>query len=311
MEKHEGLDHMQDRNYVHWDITTVCNYSCEYCYAMKEYGSDWNKEASRETIKSILASLYLSSMPVFLGLLGGEPTFSKHFDFILAELRENFFKRDKDRVYITTNLSRSLDWYKAFPEADYYYNKLFFLASFHSTEANPEAFLQNIKMILDKGYKVKINIMINNNSSDWGATKDLLKRTKVLQGQFKEKNSDKLIIHPHFVYENEHQLFDYPNNLDEYFGDLIQGPKEYIQDDVMYCDREIFEKKLNNFYGSKCFLNNYEIDLKGNVYKFCTREHNNLLDDPTFFKKIKRTLAIICQHKACTCDGLLKIKKEN
>ncbi len=302
---HVGLDHMQDRNYVHWDITTVCNYSCSYCYAMREYGDNWNKETSRDTVKLILTSLYASTMPVFLGLLGGEPTLSKHFEFILEELREKFFKREHDRVYITTNLSRDISWYLDFPTADYYHNKLFFLVSYHSSEANPDDFLKKINILLDLGYKVKVNIMINNSSDSWATTKNLLIRTKLLQDR------TKLIVHPHFVYKNEHELFDYPDNLDEYFGDLIQGPKEYIQNGIEYCDREIFEKSLNKFEGMNCWLNNYEIDLYGNVYKFCTRETSNLLEDLTFFKRIKRTLAIRCKHKACTCDGLLKIKKEN
>lgn len=326
---HEGVDHVTERNYVHWDITTVCNYKCSYCYAMREYREQWNKEASKETIDSILRAINLSTLPVFLGLLGGEPTLSKHFIYILEYLRDNFFTRNGDRedngdrVYITSNLSQNTKWFKEFYEASEFSNKLFFLGSWHSREANPDAFMNNINILLKKGYKVKINVMIDPDMLQWDKTKEVLlslqktQRTKEYLENY-PKGYGELIIHPHFVYINEHQLYNYPIGVNEFFGSLIKDssiPKEFIRNGEFYNDLEIFTqsidgKPMNDFQGWRCHLNNFEVNLYGDVNKFCVQEKDNLIENPLFFRVIKETKVIECPHKACTCDGLLKVRKD-
>ena len=312
--QHQGTDHTQERNYVHWDITTVCNFNCDYCYAMKEYKDNWNSEANTMTIEAILTAIRLSKLPIFLGLLGGEPTLSKHFDTIIRKLLSTSFFTGDNRLYITTNASKDLSWFHEFPAPHLFNNKLSWLMSYHSKEANSDDFVRKVKYLVQVGFKVKVNIMIDPDPKYWDDIKDTLIKLKTIDA--KQSIQGELILHPHFVYENEHQLYSYPDNLEEYFGDEIKDiPKEFEQRDTLGSinylnDLTIFTKNLNKFKGWNCWLNNYEIDLYGTVSKFCVQEKDSLLTNPLFFRNIKTTSPVICPHEECTCDGLLKVKKE-
>ena len=41
--KQYDVKHKIQRLYVHWDVSTQCNFKCTYCYAMKDYGDEWGK----------------------------------------------------------------------------------------------------------------------------------------------------------------------------------------------------------------------------------------------------------------------------
>ena len=79
-------------------------------------------------------------------------------------------------------------------------------------------------------------------------------------------------------------------------------------DDDFFNDYIIFRDKLTNFKGWNCYNNNYEIDVRGNVVKFCMpkTDNINLISNRDFFKNITKTVPMVCPHKACNCDGLLK-----
>lgn len=318
MRNHIGVGHMKDRNYIHWDITTKCNFSCEYCYAMKEYGSSWNKETKKETIDGILKAIEISTLPVFLGLLGGEPTSSKYFMYILEYVKTRILKKNSNsRMYITSNLSKSNTWFNEFNESGYFNNKLFWLCSYHDGWTNKNLFLMNIKILLQKGYRVKVNLMIPQDKNRLTTMNEIINGLTELTNStsFETTGTGELIIHPHFIYDNEHKLKSYPNEVFEFFGGGVgpqsMSPKEFIQDGILYNDSEIFNKHLNKFKGWTCFLNNYEINLNGDVHKFCVggTGSSNLLQDPFYFRRIPKTEGIICEHSACTCDGLLKTHK--
>jgi len=312
----EGVDHKVQRLYIHWDITTVCNFDCSYCYAKKEYSQNklWLKEDTVENIKTVIKAISISTLPVFLGLLGGEPTLSKHFEFILNEFkRTHFFEKEDNKLYITTNGSKELCWFINQHSSDFYNNKVMWLFSWHSehmsNDSNKE-FKEKIEVLLNKGYKVKVNLMIPLTKEKWADLKELSLELIQLQKEFAD-----LILHPHFIYKNEHQIYNYPEDTKLYFKEIFENiPKEFQMTRMtrmtLLNDIEVFETGLNNFNGWYCYLNNYEINLGAIVSKFCVQEIADLKNNITFFKKIKKVIPVICEHNQCSCDGLLKIRKE-
>jgi len=303
----QGIDHLQQRLYINWDITTKCNYHCNYCYSWQDYEKrdQWNQEIEKVKIYKILRSIEKSSLPVFLGLLGGEPTISNYYFDILDYIQNRILPKNKDnRLYITTNLSKKLDWWRDHPKI----KNTFILASFH-----PEYFNTNEDVLdyiiklryLSKYFKVKLNIMLDPKYQ---------KSLNILY-DFLPDLENKVIIHPHIIYPNGSPFEDiqkiYKNNLKDFQKFFNYQKPEYILDGKELTDYEVFDKKLNQFQDWKCWQNNYEISLNGNVQNLCKKEINdNLISNPLFFKNIKKILPISCPNKWCSCDGLLKCKKE-
>ena len=293
--KYSRQQHVQqdpDHINVHWDSLTICQLHCSYCYARNEYGKEWGKISSKEIIDGVIESLNRSSLPFNLGLLGGEPTIGPHYYYILDKITalEKF-----KWVYIVTNAEKDLTTHP-------HYDKLAFLFSYHPADCtDTDRFINNIKHMLGRGYKCKVNIMLHHDKKLWPNIKAMIETCQGIEG---------LRIHPHFLYGNTIQkLFNYRKDFWEYFAFLEDYEKDLAYDDELFNDFQVFRDKMTDFQGWSCYNNNYEIDVRGNVVKFCLgKEDNavNLLRDKNFFKRIEKTIPMICPHKACNCDGLLK-----
>lgn len=277
---------------VHWDSLTICQLKCSYCYARNEYGTEWGKISSKTIIDGVIESLNRSGLPFNLGLLGGEPTLNPHYYYILDKISalEKF-----NWVYVVTNAEKDLTDHP-------HYEKLAFLFSYHPADCTDrEKFLNNIKLMLSRGYKCKVNIMLHHDQILWPTIKEMFEICSAIPG---------LKVHPHFLYGKSIQkLFNYRPEFWDYFRFLEDYDKELLYDDSKFNDFQIFDQKLTNFNGWSCWNNNYEIDVEGHVIQFCNLNGNdkiNLLKDPDFFKRIERTKPITCPHTACNCDGLLK-----
>jgi hypothetical protein len=285
---------------VHWDSLTICQLNCSYCYARNQYGEEWGKLANKQIIDAVIDALGRSTLSFNLGLLGGEPTLNPHYYYILDRLStlEKF-----NKVYVVTNAEKDFTDHP-------YYEKLAFLFSYHPADCtNRDRFIANMKLMASRGYQTKVNVMLHHDKRLWPDIKDMIETCHTIPG---------MKIHPHFIYGKSIQnLFNYRKDFWDYFSFLKDTiPKELMYDNDLFNDYEVYGNKLTNFKGWSCYNNNYEIDVKGNVVKFCKDplSGSNLIKDPDFFKNIERTVPMICPHNACNCDGLLKqlkIKNES
>jgi hypothetical protein len=285
--KDQDPDHIN----IHWDSLTICQLKCSYCYARNEYGKEWGKLSSKKTIDAVLDALNRSSLNFNLGLLGGEPTLGPYYYHIL----DSISKMEKfNWVYVVTNAEKDLTLHP-------HYDKLAFLFSYHPADCTDEnRFLNNIHHMLGRGYKCKVNVMLHHDKSLWPKIKNMFETLEKIPN---------LKIHPHFLYGNSiTKLFNYRKDFWEYFSFLESYEKELKYDDDFFNDYIIFRDKLTNFKGWNCYNNNYEIDVRGNVVKFCMpkTDNINLISNRDFFKNITKTVPMVCPHKACNCDGLLK-----
>lgn len=305
----QGIDHEIQRLYVHWDITTMCNYQCNYCYAEKHYSDrdSWQKEASNKDIDLIIKSLSLSTLPVFLGLLGGEPTTSRNYEYIIHQVQQKILPlNDRNRLYITTNLSKNLEYWKQHPKI----NNTFILASFHpehnTTKESIEIFIEKL-LYLRKYFKVKVNIMLDPNYDNINFMWEEL--------ILKHKLNKYVIIHPHIIYPNGSPFNNldkiYKTSLDKYERLFQYAPHEFEFDGVPMKDIDVFSQKRNSFTSWDCYQNNYEISFDGFVTNICFTKRVKLSQNPLFFRNIKRIRPRTCQKDFCNCDGLLKCRKEN
>ncbi len=301
----QGVDHYIQRLYVHWDVTTLCQYDCSYCYAKKQYKSKWGKPGNWEHHQFIIDELAKSPLPVFLGLLGGEPTLHQRYFELLRLITEKVLIHPDSRLYITSNGAKPTDFWAKHQDP---HGKIYMLWSIHPEHVDEEQFenaYRNILLMNTKGYKTKVNLMLHPGKRHWAKVKMMYDRLSAL---------DFVILHPHFIYHGFDRDVRYSKEFYEYFSFLEnQKVKEFVfstaERDYIMSDYEIFSNKLNRFKGWKCWQNNYEIRNDGTVSDQCFQRAGIPLP-VDFFKNITAIEPKICPHSFCSCDGLMKIHKE-
>jgi MoaA/NifB/PqqE/SkfB family radical SAM enzyme len=258
--------------------------------------------------KLIIKSIALSTLPVFLGFLGGEPTIHPKF-YELYEMSVKAVSKHKDgRLYITTNGSREIEFFEKIK----YHDNVYFLWSFHPEylanyakgDSKYGVILDNIKLMQERGFKNKVNIMLSDDEQYWD---DLLAFSDELE------KIEGVELHPHFLYtdsKDKSEIFPYTDAFYKKFEKFKYYNKEFLYDGKEYNDYEMFTLGLNKFKGWSCYNNNYEIRWDGTVEQFCFNEETNLLKDLFFFRKLKEVTGKPCPYNVCECDGLLKIYKE-
>ena len=81
-----GFIEVPDRPYhLSWDLTSVCDLHCSFCYDSAESGSCSTPAESKELIELILKQI-IELEPLHLGIGGGEPTKSPYLSYILEFL---------------------------------------------------------------------------------------------------------------------------------------------------------------------------------------------------------------------------------
>jgi len=301
-----GVNHKVQRLYIHWDITTVCEYKCSYCYAIKEYDNNWMRPGNWKNQQKVIEELSKATLPIFLGLLGGEPTSHYKFKEMIDQIDDKVLHHDDSRLYITTNGYKDISFFKNMKT--YEDNKHYILWSWHpeynDIKTNKQ-YIDKLKLMIRKGYQSKINIMLHPAKKYWKITQDFIHECIKIHS---------LDIHPHFIYTSPHETVKYSNEFYKEFDFSLKilRNKEFIfktKDKELFLDDiNIFKNKYNKFKGWNCWNNNYEINLYCQVNQFCFEEKHNIKKD--YFKDIKKVYPKICPHNYCSCDGLLKIKKE-
>lgn len=303
--KTHGVNHYIQRLYVHWDITTMCEYKCSYCYARKQYKNKWGVPAIWSKQQHVLNELSKSTLPIFLGLLGGEPTSHQRYFTLLDLIQERILINKDSRLYITTNGAKDLNFYDKHKDVD---GGIYMLWSLHPEYVDDdkfESFYNNVVLMYNKGYKTKINVMLHPNKKYWNSTKERYKRLDELGYS---------ILHPHFIYGGFNEDVSYTSDFYDYFSFLEnQRVKEFVfsteKEDFIFSDYEIFSNNFNQFKGWKCWHNNFEIRSNCLISDQCfNRQPHEIPID--YFKNITEIQPRICPHMYCSCDGLMKIYKE-
>jgi MoaA/NifB/PqqE/SkfB family radical SAM enzyme len=276
---------------------------------MKEYGDDWGKIDRWDKQKLVIKAIDKATLPVFLGLLGGEPTMHPNYSDLIELCHKAVSKHPDGRLYVTTNGSTK----SSFFEQHKFYKQMYFLFSFHPEyEAKYgtgfTTLLNNIKIMKKRGFKCKVNVMLHPEQRFWDKTHTFVDELEKIDG---------LEIHPHFLYGDGdvHVTTDYSEEFFNRFKRFESYPTYLTFEDKagkkqMYNDYNVFQKDITGFKGWDCWNNNYEISYDGLVHRVCFGEKKNLLTDIYYFKKIGKICSVICPHEKCNCDGLLKIYKE-
>jgi hypothetical protein len=270
------------------------------------------RPTNKKIIDSILLALDKAKLPIFLGLLGGEPTLTLNYYELLERINNIIIKNENNRCYITTNGIKDSSWWKQHPK----YNNFYILWSFH-----PEYMIKNINSVSEflncidiavkKDFKIKVNLVLTDDPNHWVLLEYV--RTELKK---RYNNNLNFEIHPHYLYNGIHNINNYSKEFWNYWNHLKQETNvqyKFIDESNninFFNEYEIFTEKLNIFYDWDCWNNNYEINTNGNVLQLCNNDLDNLVSNSNYFANINEIKPIKCKYQSCCCDGLLKIYKE-
>lgn len=309
--------HVTDRLYIHWDVSTQCQFKCSYCYAMEQYGwesddspGEWGLRDSWFKQELIINTFKRSTLPIFLGLQGGEPTIHPRYPELIEKCIEAVSVHDLGRLYVTTNGLRGPKFF----EKQQYYDRLMFLWSFHPETCKQYGndfyrIVDSIKVCLDKGHRCRVNVMLHSDKKYWS---DIHRFIDIIE------NIAGAEVHPHWIYKDgdpHSGVVDYNEQFYKEFERFKDYPEWLIFKKVdgtklKLNDYQIFLNGAFNFKDWNCWHNNYEISWDGKVSKACDLgEEANLTISPFYFRNIKKIQPVSCPHTSCACDGHLKIKK--
>ena len=272
---------------------------------MKQYEGNWMRPGPWNKQLEVIDALERSTLPVFLGLLGGEPTSHHKYFKLLRQITDRVLTHKDSRLYITSNGAKSYEFFESHPDSN---GKMYMLWSFHPEYMEDAKavgkFIDNVLLMRRKGFKTKVNVMLHPKKEYWHITKQLLEVLNIM---------DDIELHPHFIYSDQHNHIKYSNDFYEYFSFIKQFEhKEFVfgtdTKEIHMSDIEIFENKHNQFKGWNCWNNNYEIGLDCQIQQFCFEDPHPITKN--YFKNIKSIEPKRCPFDYCSCDGLLKIKKE-
>ena len=88
-----------------WDITSVCNFDCPYCFNKREYSKSF--VFTRPMIDAALELISRIKLPVVVGILGGEPTLHPLLNYIISKL---ISLNNVEKVKIVSNSRKDMSY---------------------------------------------------------------------------------------------------------------------------------------------------------------------------------------------------------
>ena len=279
---------------IHIDINTICDNTCEYCYA--RYNEDtWGRFLSS-------AYLYLDLLPhlhsirasgkyIDIVILGGEPTLHPELNDFVYKLLEI----PDLRVSITSNGNRACNGMQPSSRVRWAF-------TYHPTQER-EKWFEHISAEVEKGWwEIAISPLID----CWGTDDEVQRKSEMVMKMTIECEKRGILIQPTFQFNPADEpttiKFD---KVRKFYYELITCPPAYTWDILKVNDYQIIRDGLNKkFKGCLCINNNVQLDVNGNLRRCCSLE-------PLEFSDLEYFNAdMICPLDECTCYGFLSIHKE-
>lgn len=271
--------------FFNWCITDTCNFKCSYCCT-----HNTNKWTCTE-FDEILNILKTVKKQFRICLTGGETTEHPHLQYILRELSKIEYL---DRVFVFTNLSKSLKYYASLELSE----KITITASYHF-EYHNSAFLKKcIELQKIRGHNFTVNISISDKKEHIEKTIEVFEvcvnNNIDYNINFLHNTRKKYLFYRDSIYEVYKKYYSFTDMYDEICVELENGDKET-------CSNDYFRKsKINTFKGYMCNAQLYSIERNNDIINVCTREKLIFpFDNNTFNKFVQCSLD--------TCDSDIKI----
>jgi MoaA/NifB/PqqE/SkfB family radical SAM enzyme len=287
----------QDQIKVEWNLGKRCNYDCTYCPS--SIHDNFSSHTDINILETTVDKLCEIGKPLRISLTGGEPCV--HPD--IEDLLDYFKRKDIFWVNLTTNGTRSANWYL---QNEMYFNHLVFSLHF---EYDWQRVMRTINEFYDKTQTdFFVNIM---------AHYDHMDSVRKVVKEFREKGIRFAVRRIRWT-EGDHNVFDdmrYDGNDLEWILSQNATAKANCRIDdveIMHAN-DVIKLHLNKFKGWTCNagIESLMINWDGDVHRATCRVGGSLgnIYAGTFSIPIN---PIICDRNYCTCAAdipLTKIKQ--
>lgn len=272
---------------IHWDIITLCNLNCSYCYAREN--EPWNKIQTLTQIDNILEMIRRDNINEYeVILLGGEPTMHPKYFYILDALDQ--LQNIVSVSTITNGQSKKLD--TEWVEKHKIYSKFFLNVTFHPADSD----LQSIKSLLSMwdNKRVILNIVLLGPKFNTGILDAI---------NFCKENTITARCNIPFRPDNTDQYLKKTDDYKEWLNSIANEFERYLYfvynngTEEVLNDIDVYLRELNKFKGWKCKNNNWSVAVNSTELK---RMCNGTTSDEY----------MTCTLDACTCQGLLSVDKQ-
>lgn len=283
--------HNKDSKRFHWNIITICNHKCDYCYS-RAAEHQWNKITNGKIIDDVINKLKYVNGSKEIFLLGGEPTMHPKYFEILEKL---YNIKDVEVLGNITNGAYK-DYKSTVDKHLMFKDKFYWNITYHPLEANDNNFKETILYIKKQGFTLNVNLLLDIRSKE--------KIEKMLE--FCTTNN--IAIYPSFLFENDEFIpfddIDWLNSINEKYN----PPKElhYFteNEEHVYNDIDTYLKNLNSFTGWNCINNSFVIPVNESRFsQFCTSVNFSVEDIN------KGNAEVICKLNTCCCPSRLGDEK--
>jgi MoaA/NifB/PqqE/SkfB family radical SAM enzyme len=148
---------------VSWLLGRYCNYNCSYCWPHARSDTKDHRpfDLCIKTIRDIKRQARDRGFNSFnFSLSGGEPTLHPNYLDIVRELASDVPNCNSHGLHMTTNLSRSINFFKEYAEIASAFTRVAVTCSYHSEYAKIDKFIEKIIMLQEHDVNVTINMVM-------------------------------------------------------------------------------------------------------------------------------------------------------
>jgi len=282
----------QDAIKVEWNLGKRCNMDCSYCPA--EIHDNFSEHTNIDILKSTVDKLVNIGKPLRISLTGGEPSVHPKIDQLL-----DYIHSSNIWLSMTTNGTRTVDWYKAQPVSQYVFSLHFEFQDWKNIVKK----IVDLNSVWDKD--IFIHVM---------AHQDYMDEVRYAVDVFESANIRYAVRRVRWS-ESDRDSFDDNCYKDEDLEWLLSKsatiePNVIIDDSNLYHSNDIIKMHLNKYKNWSCNagLESLMVKWDGEVYR-ATCQVGGSLGNIYFNTFVAPYGPIDCTRDFCTCSSDIPITK--
>jgi len=279
--------------HVEWNLGKRCNLDCTYCPA--EIHDNHSPHTDISILEHAVDQLAALNKPLRVSLTGGEPCVHPKIESLLAYMSPRV-----EWINITTNITRTADWYINRPFVNHWVFSLHF---------EDEGWNERARKVVDFYEKsnnplIQVNVM---------AHQDYIDRVKSAVKFFKYENIPYVLRRIRWT--DQHDWFDDMKYDQKDLDWLLENtatakPNVVVDDEKLYHANDIIKEHRNQFKGWNCAagVESLMINWNGEVHRATCRVGGSLgnIYNGTFEQPEEW---VNCTRKWCTCAADIPLSK--